>query len=253
MIISTDTRRTWKTGKKKTRKDTIVMCTIYTILKTFRLCDRRLRDADWLYQAYHVEKKTVAQIAKETHSSEDFVLHELTRNKLMGRDSFNGRYTGLFHMVTKKWIIRLLRPIIKKKIIKIIDAEYSHIESRNAKAIKSIIDRMISVDQDTESSSGTEIGLNRKDTYILAAKFCAVLFECDTYYSERIDWVIGEIIDRRHEFYFGEQKNPENWHPNRKPHIIGEYIAMRNADPDEECSFYSIKELPPTAITQTKK
>jgi len=217
------------------------MYTIYTVLKTFRLCDRRLRDADWLYQVYHIEKKTIAWIARETHASEDFVLHELANNHLMGRDSFNGRYTGRFHMVTKKWIIKLLRPIIKNKVIKIIDAEYPHIASRNALIIKSIIDEMVLLDQDTGSSSGAEIGLNRKDTYVLAAKFGSVLFECDTYYSERLDWFIGEILAHRHEFYFGEQIKPENWYPNRKPLLMGEYIAMRNAEFDEECSFYSIK------------
>ena len=198
------------------------------------LLDPRLNDPLWLYQRYHAEEKTAEEISKIIGCSPQLVVKKLKKLGIT-HDELNGVYTGRFHTIGKTALIFLMKPYLKK-INDTINEIYDKTRSRNALIFKNILTEMEKHDQDKEGSSGIKIGLGRKQLYLTLSKFILCLYEYDTYYAERIDWVLREIIKHKDEFYFDEQSNPENWYPNRNRTTLAKYIFARN-DPVGEKTY----------------
>lgn len=139
-------------------------------------------------------------------------------------DSFMGIYTGAFH-ATKAKLINILK-IAKESsnIIKQTDEISAQTLSINALVLKKIINKMETLDQDTGESAGAALGLTRAQTLYKGLKFGLVLEDIDVFYSERGDYLLKKIIEHKDEFYFDQQSEPENWHPNRDSQMCEEYI-----------------------------
>jgi hypothetical protein len=91
-----------------------------------------------------------------------------------------------------------------------------------------IVDEMAELDDDTTAfSAGVALGMTRKETWVAGAHFGIVLADIDVEYAERIDCFLKKVIERKDEFYFDAQSDPENWYPHRNEKVFNEYIAGR--------------------------
>jgi len=212
--------------------------------------DRRLNSVEWLAQKFHTEQKTIAEIAGVIGCSPETVQKRLRKHNLLGRDKILTTYTGRFHS-SKHLIMKLLTKRYLPTIKKSIDDVYPKITSRNPLILKDILDEMAVLDQDGGSSSGRAIGMSRKDVYVLCGRFGICLYDYDSQYEERIDWLIREIIRRQDDFFFDECSNPENWFPNRKHDMWTKHFFAKRTKVGEPIFFIRANEATITCQTQT--
>ena len=223
------------------------------ILKSLIACfDRRLNDYKWMHKKFHVENKTAKEISDIIGCSPDVVQNKLRKHNLLGRDKILTTYTGRFHS-SKHLIMKVLKKRYLGKIETYIDEIYPNIDSTNSLILKDILSSMKELDEDTGTSAGRQLGMGRKETYLLAAKFLVCLYEYDSYYEERMDWVIREIIHRRDEFFFDECSNPENWYPNRDFHMWQKHFFAKRCKPGEQIFFVSAADATITYESQTDR
>ncbi len=143
-------------------------------------------------------------------------------------DAMWGIHTGRFHYI-KRFVSPLLSPHIRKMQIAV-DTHYDKTLSTNSKVFKKIIAEMEEKDNDPGTSAADALGFTRKSFYIFCMKFMITLYDFDTHYMERGDFVIRRLIEEQHNLYYDAQSNPENWYPDRKPMIYGKYLIMRNRE-----------------------
>jgi len=142
--------------------------------------------------------------------------------------TFMGMFTGRFHYAKADLIAALSSIKQTKKVLNRTDELYGQNVSNNAKIIKQILLEMETQDRDSEElSAGAALGMTRKETWIKGAHFAVVLHDIDMVYSERIDYLLKRIIERKDEFYFDAHSNPENWYPHRKEPLFSEYVYGR--------------------------
>lgn len=190
------------------------------------LTNRVLNDPSAMETLYVVEKQTVAQIAKTIGCSPSLVQKKLQKFGLAEKDSFLDVYTGRWHSLAKRGLINVVKPHIKK-IERTTDEIYPKTTSKNATIFKKILSEMQDADQDTETSIGNLVGIKRKALYMLFGKFLICLYDFDTYYAERMDYVMLRLFQNSEHLYIDEQSSPINWYPNRNGETIGNYIVNR--------------------------
>ena len=134
--------------------------------------------------------------------------------------------TGFFHY-TKRFFIPLLKPYVKK-IQQGIDTVFDKTKSRNADIFKQIMSEMEKVDDDKEPSTFGEFALTRKEGYLLAMKFIICLYEYDSYYAERMDYVLSRLMEKQSKVYLDDTAKPENWYPHRNTELSYLYMFRRN-------------------------
>jgi len=163
-----------------------------------------------------------------------FAKKDIEYNGSKYSDTWFGIHTGAFHYV-KRYIIPLLSPKIKKIDVSV-NKYYGKTLSNNSKIFKKIISEMEEFDKDPDegNTTGYKLGLSRKSFYILCMKFIVVLYDFDTHYMERGDYVIRRLIEEQNKLYFDEQSNPKNWYPNRNEKILGKYLIIRNREVKHE-------------------
>ena len=204
--------------------------------------DQRLNSYEWMHQKFHIERKTIKEIANIVGCSPETVQMKLRKHDLLGQDKILDVYTGRFHS-SKHLIMKLLKNRYLSKITQSIDEVYPQVATRNAIVLKDIFDSMIELDQDHENSSGGALGMSRKETYALGGKFGICLYDCDSLYEERINWFLQEVIRRRDEFIFDESCLPENWYPNRKYGTHTRHFFTARAKPGEQVIFVNASEV----------
>ena len=197
---------------------------------------KKLNKGHWLTTQIHDLKRSNSDIAKEIGCSEKYVKMKVAKRIKKGeisKDVINGVHTCEFHLITKSKIVIIFK-LFKNKITKPIDELYPQIKSRNAKIFAKILLEIDQKDKDTQGSTGIKVGLNinRKDLYLLAGKFIIVLYEFDSYYAERMDYLLKRILEHNGTFYFDELANPDNWYPNRSGMLAALYFTRRNLDDD---------------------
>ncbi len=192
--------------------------------------DKRLNDPVWLIDQLTTKQQTEANIAKLIGCSE-WLVHEKAKNVFQLPDKIFDVYTGFFHSI--KWLIY---PLLKQPIKKIqqgIDSVYGKTKSRNAGIFKDIILEMETLDDDTGDGNFImhhvlQLGLSRKQLYILILKFMVCLYNYDAHYAERGDYFIKRILERQSEIYLDDVAKPENWHPHRNNKLMIQYMMLRN-------------------------
>ncbi len=202
----------------------------------YRQFDKRLNDPVWLTRTFRDEHKSMKEIASMIGCSEMLVNKKLESNGITMPDQILDVHTGSFHF-SKGFIVVLAKPYIKK-IQRSVDTIYNKTKARNTGIFKNIIADMERLDDDNGTSSFVSLGYTRKALYLLAAKFLVCLYEYDTYYSERMDYVLKRILEQKEGFYLDAQAEPENWYPHRdyKTQVIN--MFARNTIKDEK-SYYS--------------
>ncbi len=203
--------------------------------------DKRLNDPVWLTRKLHDEHMSEKDIAKLIGCSEKLVHKKLYSLAVLNPDRILDVHTGYFHYA-KEFIMLLAKPYIKK-IQQAVDTTYHRTKSRNSGIFKSIITDMEQLDEDDGYSSSKPIGTTRKGFYLLAAKFIVCLYEFDTYYSERIDYVLMRVLEKSDDFYLDEQAYPENWHPHRNNKIQVINTLRRNTRKGEASYYMGASEL----------
>ena len=107
---------------------------------------------------------------------------------------------------------------------------------------KAIIEEMDEMDKDTGLNMAKRLHLTRKQFYLLVARFTIVLYEFDSYYAERIDFILDKVTKQHDKFYIDELANPINWAPNRSAFVASQYFALRNYDDNRKLvAFYVTK------------
>ena len=188
-----------------------------------------------LLQLFFIHRKmSQEEIAHKMSWSIDKTKKKLIKYDIMKEDgsvipsTFLGVFTGRLHYA-KADLIAVIKTIKQtEKVIKRTDELYPQTKSINAKIMKEILAEMYVVDKDTdEMSAGAALGMTRRETWNAGAHFGIVLYDIDVVYAERIDYFLRKIIERRDEFYFDAQSDPENWYPNRDNKILNEYAVGR--------------------------
>ena len=197
------------------------------------------REEDILQLFYIHRKATPDEIAKQLNWTVEKVKQKLIKYDMMKPDgnvvpgTFLGVFTGRFHYA-KADLIAAIKSIRRtEKVLKRTDELYTQTRSINARILKEIVDEMAAVDNDTEAfSAGASLGMTRKETWVAGAHFGIVLDDIDIEYAERIDYFLKRVIERRDDFYFDAQSDPENWYPHRNEKVFNEYIAGRTFGAD---------------------
>lgn len=193
------------------------------------------RDEERLLELLFVHRRmTPKGIAHYLHQDVRAVTKKLIEYDIMLSNgnqvpgTFMGMFTGRFHYAKADLISALQTVGQTKKVLDRTDELYAQNVSINAKIIKQILLEMETQDRDSEElSAGAALGLTRKETWVKGAHFAVVLHDIDMVYSERIDYLIKRVIERKDEFYFDEHSNPENWYPHRKENIFNTYVSGR--------------------------
>lgn len=188
--------------------------------------DPRLNDPKWLETMLHQEHRSSEYIAKIIGCKTETVNKKISKLRVGSTDHWQGVYTGRFHGLAKKSLIRILKPFIKD-IEQTVDEIYDKTAFVNSKIFKDLIQTLVDNDDDTGNSSADILGLPRKDFYILMLKFVVCLYEYDSYYSERIDFVLKNAFERQNEFVIDDQANPEYWYPHRDKNVFVNHIITR--------------------------
>ena len=192
------------------------------------------KEEDLLQLFFIYRKMSPEEIAYKMNWDIDKTKKKLIEYDIMREDgsvipgTFLGVFTGRFHYA-KADLISAIK-IIKQtdKVVKRTDELYTQTKSINAGIVKEILAEMYVVDKDTdEMSAGAALGMTRRETWNAGAHFGIVLYDIDMVYAERIDYLLKRIIERRDEFYFDAQSNPENWYPHRDNKILNEYAVGR--------------------------
>ena len=188
-----------------------------------------------LLQLFFIHRKmSQEEIAHKMNWSIDKTKKKLIEYDIMKEDgsvipgTFLGVFTGRLHYA-KADLIAVIKTIKQtEKVIKRTDELYPQTKSINPGIIKEILAEMYAVDKDTdEMSAGAALGMTRRETWNAGAHFGIVLYDIDMVYAERIDYLLKRIIERKDEFYFDVQSDPENWYPNRDNKILNEYAVGR--------------------------
>lgn len=152
----------------------------------------------------------------------------MTESGTVAPGTFFNIFTGRFHSAKADFIAALKTIKRIDKVNTRTNEVYAQTHSINAKIIKEIVDEMGLLDNDSkELSAGAALGMTRKETWLAGARFGIVLHDIDMVYSERFDYLLKKIIERKDEFYFDQHSDPENWYPNRKDPMFTEYIHGR--------------------------
>ena len=200
----------------------------------YYLFSEKLNNGYWLTTQLYHEKKSHLDISIEIGCSVQCIDKKVAKRQkqgYIGRDVLGGVHTCRFHSLTKSSIVLVFK-LFKNKIVSPIDELYPQLKSRNAKIFAKILLEMEQKDQDTGNSTGFKAGFSRKDFYLLAGKFAIVLYEFDSYYSERIDYFLKRVLDHCGTFFLDDMCDPANWHPNRTALKVSLYYAMRQYDGD---------------------
>ncbi|MCW7077303.1 MAG: hypothetical protein OCU18_08520 [Candidatus Syntrophoarchaeum sp.] len=243
----------WKNGKKKTR---ILIMTTSSLKERFKMFitsfDRRLRRYEWMHQKFHIEHKTVAEIADIIGCSPETVRKHLQKHDLLGSDKIFDVYTGRFHGLGKRAIMWIVKRNIKT-INKVVDEIYDRTTSRNALIFKDIIESMEKLDLDQGISSGKQVDLTRKELYILGCKFFICLYDFDSYYDERGSYILKRILDRKDDFFIDELADPKNWYPNRPHDAWSKHLFARCTKHGEQMFFINASETTIKHENQTER
>lgn len=194
----------------------------------------KLNKGYWLTTQIHAKKRSHTDIAEEIGCSVKCIDKKVTKRRKQGYispDVLGGVHTCRFHMLSKSRLVFVFK-LFKSKLIGPVDELYPQLKSRNAKIFAKILLEMEQKDQDTGNSAGFKAGFSRKDFYILAGKFIIVLYEFDSYYSERMDYFLKRVLDHCGTFFLDDMCDPSNWHPNRTVLKVSLYYAMRGYDGD---------------------
>lgn len=187
----------------------------------------KLSNPAWLQQKHIYEGRSAESIAKELGVSTEFVDKKLVVFGLNAKDAIVGVYTGRWHSLAKKGLMRVMKPAIRH-IEETTDEVYCRTTSRNSTIFKHIISEMEDIDRDIGESSGRIFDRTRKQFYILMAKFMICLYEYDTYYAERMEYALKRILQNRENIYLSEEMlNPINWYPNRSHEVLLRYMQFR--------------------------
>lgn len=192
-------------------------------------------DEENLLQLFFIHRKmSPEEIAIQMNWNVDKVKEKLIEYDIMREDgsvipsTFLGVFTGRFHYAKADLILAIKTIKQTEKVVKRTDELYTQTKSINAKIMKEILAEMYAVDKDTvEMSAGTALGMTRRETWNAGAHFGIVLYDIDVIYAERIDYFLRRLIERKDEFYFDEQSNPENWYPNRDNKMLNEHAVGR--------------------------
>lgn len=207
--------------------------------------NKKLQDHIWLnHQICHLHNtpSDIIKLAGCSHKSLKWKETHFRKKGLIMKDELGGIHTGTFHAVGKKLVILILQPFIPK-ITKIVNQYYPKVKSRNARIFSTIINEMESVDRDEGSSMAKRLKLTRKQFYLLAAKFTIVLYEFDSYYAERMDFILKRVTEQHDKFYLDELANPKYWAPYRPMFLGAKYFAMRVTDTNVQPQvFYVTKD-----------
>ena len=194
--------------------------------------NKKLQDHIWLnHQTYHLHigNDKIAELAGCSIKSLNWKTAHFRKKGLIMKDELGGIPTGQFHAVAKKFFVIIIQPFIPK-ITKHVDALYPKVKSRNGRMFKKIIEEMDEKDRDTGLNMAQRLHLTRKQFYLLAARFTVVLYEFDSYYAERIDFILDKITKQHDKFYIDELADPQYWAPYRPRFLMAKYFAMRNSD-----------------------
>ncbi len=197
--------------------------------------DKRLNDPVWLTRTFRDQHKSMKEIASMIGCSEKLVNKKLESNGITMPDQILDVHTGSFHFA-KRFVVIIAKPYIKK-IQRSVDTIYNRTKARNTNIFKTIIADMERLDDDTGTSSFISLGYTRKALYLLAARFLVCLYEYDTYYSERMDYVLKRVVEKKDELYFDAQANPESWYPHRDYRIQVTNMFTRNTRVGEKSHY----------------
>ena len=208
-----------------------------TCIRVFKwlIREHRRRTEEDLLQLYYIHRKASPEdIAKRFGWSVKMVKEKLIKYDMMNvhgvrmSGTFLGVFTGRFH-TAKADLIAAIKTVKRTgKVIQRTDELYTQTRSINARILKEIVDEMAELDDDTTAfSAGAALGMTRKETWVAGAHFGIVLADIDVEYAERIDCFLKKVIERKDEFYFDAQSDPENWYPHRNEQVFNEYIAGR--------------------------
>jgi len=198
------------------------------------LFNKKLNKGYWLTTQLYAKKRSHLSIAKEIGCSERCINKKVAKRRKQGYispDVVGGVHTCRFHLLTKSSIVLVFR-LFKNKIESPIEELYPQLKSRNAKIFAKILLEMEQKDQDVGNSAGIKAGYSRKDFYLLAGKFAIVLYEFDSYYSERMDYLLWRILEHNGSFYLDNLSDPVNWSPNRTLLNASVYYSMRGYSGD---------------------
>ena len=207
---------------------------IRVCVSTIRKFMNRSHEEDLLQLLYIHRKAPLKDIAKYLNCSVESVKEKLIKYDMMQPNgkvtpgTFIGVFTGRFHYAKADLIAAISAISRVNKVVKRTDEIYMQTKSVNARILKDIIDEMNELDDDRdELSAGAALGMTRKETWQAGAHFGIALYDVDMLYSERIDYLIKRIIERRGEFYFDQHSDPKNWYPHRDKKLFNEYIVGR--------------------------
>jgi len=192
----------------------------------FYTWDHRLNDPVWMLKQLQTPYMPY-EIANMIGCSEELVNRKIEHMHLFEcKDTIFNTYTGYFHY-TKKFITPLLRPYIKK-ISQGIDTIFDRCSSKNSKIFKKILQELDELDKDHEPSALAGLGMNRKEGYILAMKFMICLYEYDSYYIERMEYIMKRIMEEKENINVdNDVANPDNWYPNRNIPVFTKFMMNR--------------------------
>lgn len=198
----------------------------YTFRDIFYSFDKRLNDPVWILDKLH--RSNVYEIAYEIGCSVSLVEKKINEVHLFEcKDTIFRTHTGYFHF-TKRFIPFLLRPFIKK-ITWGIDTVYDKTTSQNSKIFKKIVQELEELDKDSESSALTGLGINRKEGYLLAMKFVICLYEYDSYYIERMEYILKRIKEEQEHIKIDQEiSKSSNWYPHRNNLEFMKFMLNRN-------------------------
>lgn len=207
----------------------------------YNLRYKELSDPAWMQQKFVNEKRTPDEIAAHVGCDVDLINKKLKVFGLTGSDKLFGVYTGRFHILAKhKGIVKLVKPFIKN-IQTTTNEIYTQTSSINTRIFKEILEDVNKVDRDIQDSSAKVLGFSRKYFYLLMAKFMICLYEYDTYYAERMDYILLRILERKEEFYLSAiTTNPEHWYPTRSQEALQQYFIGRVFGKDSNAKVFRI-------------
>ena len=207
----------------------------------YNLRYRKLSDPAWLQQKIVNEGRKPDEIAEIVGCDVDLINKKLGIFGLTATDRLFGVYTGRFHVLAKhKGIVKLIKPFIKN-IQMTTDEIYTQTSSINSRIFKEILEDVDKVDRDIQESSAKVLGFSRKFFYILMAKFMICLYEYDTYYAERMDYILLRVLERKEEFYISAITiNPEHWYPTRSEEALQQYFIGRVFGKDSNAKVFRI-------------
>lgn len=187
-----------------------------------------LNNYTWIMQKLRIENKTPEEIAAILGCNIELIMKKRDEFGLSAPDRVFNVYTGRFHMLGKhRGIVALIKPFVKN-IEKSVDEIYGRTTSINSRIFKEIVTDMEKVDRDVEDSSAMVLGYGRKAFYILMMKFVVCLYEYDTYYAERMDYALMQLLSRKEEIYLSPiTTNPAHHYPTRTQDALQQYFMGR--------------------------